>query len=373
MKNSSSTVLVLLATFLVITSFLLFFIGPELINAKYYTIPDQSVKGQMGDTFGGTMGPVIAWIAALLTFAAFYIQYEANKEQRNQFKKQADDTVIERFENRFFELIRLHRENVAEQNIQDIIHGRKVFTTYYFELRYIYFVLESMHDNHTPASPLSKPELTNLAYLIFFFGIGHITDSVFEHMAPDFLKEEFFKETIKRLALEKDEYKEMLAKIELAKSKEEDVPSHKELVIEHKKKKAIFIQIYQPFTGHGTKIGHYFRHLFQTVEYVAHQDHPLFTRELKYSYIKVLRAQLSNFEQVIFYYNSVSSLGEAWINKGYVRDYKLIVNLPLSFADFGIQPEEKFKADIKLNPDFFDWHTLKNSLSSRKPQQNSAS
>ncbi len=36
--------------------------------------------------------------------------------------------------------------------------------------------------------------------------------------------------------------------------------------------KAIFIQVYQPFTGHGTKIGHYYRHMLQAVSYVDGQD-----------------------------------------------------------------------------------------------------
>ncbi|SDC42678.1 putative phage abortive infection protein [Niabella drilacis] len=364
MKLSSKNILFLLAVFLLITSSLLFFIGPEFIQARYYDLPSQEVRSQMGDTFGGTMGPVIAWIAAILTFAAFYIQYEANKEQRRQFAKQADDTVIERFENRFFELVRLHRENVEEQNIQDIIIGRKVFTTYYFELRYIYFVVESTHDANMPVSPLTKEELTNLAYLIFFFGIGHTTQDVFAHITPRYITEDFFTKTIERLEREKSNYRRIASEIEIARTRPGlPMPSLEDLVVEYKGKRAVFMQVYQPFTGHGTKIGHYFRHLFQTVRYVTNQENPLFSKSVKYSYIKILRAQLSNFEQIILYYNSVSLLGEAWIGRDYIKEYKLLINLPLSFADFGIEPEEKFRAEIIGDKDFFDWNTLKHALS----------
>ncbi len=364
MKLSSTYILIVIAVFLLITSLILFFVGPELIQARYYNISDIEKRGQMGDSFGGTIGPVIAWVAAILTFAAFYIQYEANKEQRIQFAKQANDTVIERFESRFFELIRLHRENVEEQNIQDIIKGRKVFTTYYFELRYIYLVLESMHDNNLPTKTLTKQELTNLAYLIFFFGIGHVTTSVFEHITPRYVKESFFVKTIERLEKEKNDYKNIVPQIEIAKTRPGwIIPTLSDLVIEHNGKKAIFMQVYQPFTGHGTKIGHYYRHLFQTVKYVANQEHKLFTPKLKYSYVKTLRAQLSNFEQVLFYYNSVSILGKAWIKNGYIKDFKLIINLPLSFVDFGIEPEEMFKSEISADSDFFDWNSFKNALS----------
>lgn len=78
--------------------------------------------------------------------------------------------------------------------------------------------------------------------------------------------------------------------------------------------------------------------------------------------MKILRAQLSNFEQVILYYNSISVLGNAWITNDYIKNYHLLTNLPLSFADFGITPEEKFADNIKSDPDFFDWQMLKNSF-----------
>lgn len=322
------------------------FVLPVIFTLPSF-LPSFSETGPIGDTINGIAGPFIALIAAGLTFLAFWVQFLSNKEQKNQFKKQADDTLIERFENRFFEMVRLHRANVDEQNIQDIIKGRKVFTTYYFELRYIYFVLTYYYDTNKPTKELDKEQLTNIAYLIFFFGIGHVTDSVFNHLTPSYINEVFFKNTIKRLESEKERYARGI---------------RNDLVIAVGDKKAIFKQVYQPFTGHGTKIGHYYRHLFQTVKYVSEQKNKVFTDKLKYSYVKILQAQLSNFEQVMFYYNAVSLLGKRWIENGYVKDYRLVTNLPLSFADFGILPEEKFEKEVKEVKDFFQWHTLKNEL-----------
>jgi hypothetical protein len=244
-------------------------------------------------------------------------------------------------------MVRLHRANVEEQNIQDIIKGRKVFTTYYFELRYIYFVLENFYDQNKPTKELKKEQLTSIAYLIFFFGIGHVTQGVFSDLAPDYLNEDFFKNTLERLEAEKKAY----------------FPGNEhDLTIASGNRQAIFKQVYEPFTGHGTKIGHYYRHLFQTVKYVSEQTHERFSPKTKYSYVKILRAQLSNFEQVMFYYNAVSVLGKRWIENNYVKDYLFITNLPLSFADFGILPEEKFEQEIKENSNFFQWHTLKREL-----------
>lgn len=60
----------------------------------------------IGDTLGGVIGPIIAFIGVILTFFAFYIQYEANNVQRKAL-------FMDQFESKFFELIRMHRENVA--------------------------------------------------------------------------------------------------------------------------------------------------------------------------------------------------------------------------------------------------------------------
>ncbi len=344
----------------------LYYEGPEYIQSRYFYEVDRGTRGAIGDAFGGTVGPIIAWFASILTFLAFYIQYDANKDQRDQFNKQANDIVIERFENRFFELVRLHRENVNEQNIQNKIFGRKAFTTYYFELRYIYFVLESMHDNFPTETRLNKEQLTNLAYLIFFYGIGHASDSVFSHILPQINSKQFFKDTIDKLEKEKKMYSDFLReKARYESEKKVKNTKLKDLEIVHNGKKAVFILLYEPFTGHGTKIGHYYRHLFQTVKYVDSQKHDVFKHkdnEIKYSYVKILRAQLSNFEQVILYYNSISVLGKNWISDGYIQEYHLLTNLPLSFADFGVQPDKKFEVEIAADPTFFDWEMLKDSF-----------
>lgn len=55
--------------------------------------------GLIGDTMGGTMNPFIAISAAILTFLAFWIQYKANEQQKR-------DLQVERFENKFYEMLK---------------------------------------------------------------------------------------------------------------------------------------------------------------------------------------------------------------------------------------------------------------------------
>ncbi|MBK6283686.1 MAG: hypothetical protein IPF54_14470 [Draconibacterium sp.] len=61
---------------------------------------------------------------------------------------------------------------------------------------------------------------------------------------------------------------------------------------------------YFPFDGHVNLLGHYYRHLFQTAKYITEQD--MLSDKEQYGYIKTLRAQLTNFEQLLLYYNSIA-------------------------------------------------------------------
>lgn len=81
--------------------------------------PDFSHKGEIGDTIGGIMGPFVAMVAAGLTFIAFWVQYKANIQQRQ-------DISVERFERNLFELIHIQQDIVNGLLIQRVDANSKV-------------------------------------------------------------------------------------------------------------------------------------------------------------------------------------------------------------------------------------------------------
>lgn len=96
--------------------------------------------GPIGDTIGGIMGPFIAMIASWLTFIAFWVQFKANQMQRA-------DIAIERFEQRFFEMLNLLQNTVdgtrailtnieLYPNKKNEYVGREVFQYIYNERLY---------------------------------------------------------------------------------------------------------------------------------------------------------------------------------------------------------------------------------------------
>jgi len=97
------------------------------------SIVDFTKTGQIGDTIGGIMGPFVAMIAAYLTFIAFWVQYYANKQQR-------DDIATERFNQTFFSLMDIHEQitdalefTIPRQDENPISHKGREFFYYAFE------------------------------------------------------------------------------------------------------------------------------------------------------------------------------------------------------------------------------------------------
>lgn len=80
----------------------------------------------------------------------------------------------------------------------------------------------------------------------------------------------------------------------------------------------------------------------------------------KYQYIKTLRAQLSNHEQTLIYYNSFFGPGRLWREGkkikernddgsyiSYFLDYRIIKNVPYYLTTFGPHPEDTFRAKLQ--------------------------
>ncbi|WP_180802935.1 putative phage abortive infection protein, partial [Vibrio parahaemolyticus] len=71
---------------------------------------------------------------------------------------------------------------------------------------------------------------------------------------------------------------------------------------------------------HDSELGHYFRFLYNIIKFLDESEHDA---EL---YIKLLRAQLSDQELLILFYNSLTTQGQSF--KKYIYKYHLLDNMP---------------------------------------------
>jgi hypothetical protein len=198
---------------------------------------------------------------------------------------------------------------------------------------------------------LSIQECSFLAYKIFFFGLGNNSEKQYELNT----QESSIKETVKELLRVYKSGNEVNKAVWIAKqySKWELLTSYVESV--DKERNPLF-------DGHISLLSHYYRHLFLTVRYVVEQLPKSIKgnerEEKTKEYLRILRAQLSNHEQILLYYNG-SSIANAWFEKGYFTKYRMIHNLPIPLADFGLKPNEhpeivKWRKD-NSNDDLFEW------------------
>jgi hypothetical protein len=312
--------------------------------------------GQIGDFIGGVVGTIFS-------LAGFVFLYLTLKEQRTSFRK-------ERFEAKFFELVRLHRENVSqleyETNTQTITN-RAVFQLIFNQFQDAFRELDLFNKKYSiEIDDIINPDyksklsrmirekglkirpvdiaLIDIAYTILFYGVTKENEQFLsfyfrkKYKAPYFYKlikfyqikpershKKSFKNWESLIGLNKVEFKREFDEVYKDRNSseidyEDSFSSKLNRIINLKEKY---------YNGHQNRIGHYYRHLFQSFKYIKMNTE--IDEDEKYFYAKTMRAQLSTFEQALLFINSVSSLGQKWELDSDIKlitDFHLIKNLP---------------------------------------------
>lgn len=273
--------LICLLTFLLF----LFIIAPELFTAciiKRYlsfflAISEASGLGQdvnyglNGDSFG-VLNPFIALLAAGLTFIAFWVQYQANQ-------KMLQDNKLQQAERQFYEMLRIHQENVEKLKIEthpsnrvyaSNATGHEVFRIFNHEF---YFIYKNLANDDKRASFES-------AYKIFFLGRNQLTEN-------------------------------------------------EKVWIEDVARRQSFIPVGGFAKGHVYQLDHYYRHLYHIVKYIALSK--VFSEEEKHGFLKIIRAQMTSDEQMLLLYNWLAGFGKKWESdenqQYFFSKYRMIHNI----------------------------------------------
>lgn len=327
---------------LVIVSALFFivlsFFAPFVLTN--FSIIDLSNKGTIGDAVGGLMNPFIAIAGVILTFVAFYVQFLANTYQRDQFKTQLDKEKNQfnlqleeqrkqfsknQFENQFYEMLSIHRSNIVDlttfnvnyhfpsfiplNSTFDEVSGIKSLTYLLIEFELCFKLVEKHWPEIEIKSKIYK------AYNLFWNGISKVN----EDQHPFFVEALRIKYTFNGTI----------------------------------------------FRGKSNQLAHYYRQLFQTVKFIVNQED--YSYEEKRNFIRILRSQLPNEEQILLFYNWYSGFGYQWESdeNNFFTNYRMIhnifpnmlvsddINLKLLFDSQNIMNEEGRKKDSLF--EFEDW------------------
>lgn len=256
---------------------------------------------QLGDFVGGFIGTIFTLISVLLLYSTL-------KDQRTA-------STIEKFETKYFELIKIHRENVNEMGLRGHL-GKKIFVILVREFREILSItIRTAEDCN---QKLEQRDLFIISYHALFFGVGPNSSRILKSSLP-----KYDTSFINKL---------------------ESALNNKETKKEVKERRKLD---YTPFEGHQSRLGHYYRHLYQTVCYVDNQTVGI----NKYEYVKTLRAQLTTHEQVLLFINCLTAIGQVWWDKGLLIKYRFVQNIPYQFFD----TESEIDLESLFPKDYFEW------------------
>ncbi len=309
------------------------FLAPILITQLKTFVEFNADTGVIGDTIGGIVNPFIALAGVIVTGLAFYMQLRANQiqidnfqaelqNQKETFEKQLEiqqkENRLNQFEAQFYEMLRLHKENVneIEITINEIETSR--FTGY---------DNDNGAETHSENIDIKKRVVKGRDTFIYFSNELHIAYKIYLDDLNDDLQLFNFSIPYKAFFNGVETLSTSSYKVKLLMNK----LKFEETVLKQSSRSPVFFEIkvkamYSLFEGHENKLGHYYRHLFHIVKFVAQENEFLEYRE-KRKYLRILRAQLSNYEQAMLFYNSLAFAPEWEEENKFFSDYRMIHNL----------------------------------------------
>ena len=293
-----------------------------------------------GSSYGSMLGGIFSFLSVVLIYLTL-------KHQTTSYENSA-------FENRFFQLINYHRNNVETLEYRnpaskktEIIKGQKIFVNIHKEItKAINYLNNDLKLNNlaiilkdeaiielkqnktisTRTINLLELEISNIAYLIVFIGLSKEGRPVLERILNERCKPEKVNEIL-------NYFQSIPAKWDIEENMNGDENGCTEYDERLEKN-----HHHKYFGGHQHRLGHYFRHIFQTVNYVDKFEPYKNKYQKKYDYLKNYRAQFSTYEQAVFTYNSLSIFGRVWelnktdFNRQLITKYNLIKNIPAEFV-----------------------------------------
>lgn len=289
---------------------LVFAVGFLSVNAIFIVNmihPFSESRAENAEHFGAFIG---GYVGSLFSLAAMVLLYATLRNQR-------ESSEYQDFETKYFELLKLHRANVAEIKVNEV-SARRIFVLLIQEFRLA--LSEIQRINTAIPGALSPEQCVKAAYYAIFYGVGPASNRMLTlSLATIGLDGQVAEAIITILTMGQGYHRHELP--------------------------------YLPFDGHQSRLGHYYRHLYQLVCYVDKQELATLDNPKKYESVKTIRAQLSTHEQALLLINSLTPVGHNWWEVGLIEKYRLVKNIPRDFFD----PNSEIDTEKIFPPGYFEW------------------
>jgi hypothetical protein len=314
-------------TFTVGTGLILGFLWAPTYYPGLENSLDAETAARYGDFVGGVIGTVLLVFSACLLIAA-HKQHDATEKSHKE--QHVATEALRSFEARFFEMLKYHRDNMTEIDV-DGIRGRRAFVSFIREWRLALKIVKTACENCKQT--LEVKEKARLAYLSFFHGSGPNAQNDLKDAAKKFgYDPDLVNDLIKQMSEVWSEHPANNS-INLGCSSSKSIARRSDELLKG--------LAYAPFGGHHSRLAHYYRHLYQLVDYV----HWVAPNESQKFHVALVTAQLSTHEQALLALHAFS-VKSRWLGSPYIDDYDLIADVPEEFIqsdDFPIWEIYKLK------------------------------
>ena len=286
-------VLALLYVFFFLLPLTLPFFRDHVFNVRENIKID--VLGQMGDSYGifNALFSGLAFLGVLMTL------YKQSRDNRKH-------TVVEQY----YQMLDVQQKVIDEINVAQVrkvkqgepiavAEGRKAFVEFKIQMKYLVKAIKDVSERN--GFIFSDIDIADIAYAVFFYGSSKSWKPFMMEYLKDYPDTERLVDAI-------------IARLD----------SEKRFIL------------YRPNQNY---LSVYFRNMYNAIKLIDNCG--LISSEEKKDYVKILRAQLSNAELYILFFNIISRFGKKWVDNDYVTKYQLIQNLPSKYCD-GYNPKDYF-------------------------------
>lgn len=329
MKNKKKFVSKKEGQFLINSFFICGFISLAILLLIRPALPNKSSQ-DIAATISGILGTALGFFGSILVYKALIEQVNANKLIQKQF-------TIQQFESRLYKMLDIYNLNVNNlklfgRNTGNLFEGKAVFSHMINNFNKLRKEVSAFNTakNYNNNQIITESYLTKindlnlninqllvleLSYILFFYGVGVTGRKNIKSLLGEKYNQEYLKQLLNYLSNKPVEY-----------NSSEEIKEHwRAIMLEFetfdRPNNGTFDKYYN---GHQSNLGHYYRHTFMIIKFINEQK--MLTYLEKWEYSKLLRTQLSNHEQELFFLNSISILGRDWELNHIVSDTKIEEN-----------------------------------------------
>lgn len=268
-----------------------------IFNEVYFNtsgVIDPELASKFGGFFGGYVGVMFSILSTLLLIYTIIDQFIERQ------KRWATDN--------FYRMLEFHNDMVKQLSVAHIdttkperSNGRRAFVVFKLQIHRLLRLIKEL--NTGEKWDLNKDQILRIVYMIFYYGIDRqwiefLQDKIKEDIDPDLLKK----------ILDKILHEIQKGKLKLGRTNQ-------------------------------TSLSSYFRNMYNLVKLIDNDKY--LSKQEKKDLITIYRAQLSNPELYVLFFNLRSYFGKKWNDKRYVETYELLKNIPKYYCD-GYNPEDYY-------------------------------